>query len=91
MSGITGYTRYQYTDDTYSYYYKAPYTFNTDKKIKSILFYTGQGGTTSVDFTNVQIEKSSTASEYQPYQSQTYPINLGSMELCKIGRLSRLY
>ena len=22
---------------------------------------------------------------YEPYQSQTYPINLGSMELCKIG------
>lgn len=28
---------------------------------------------------------SSTIGNYEPYQSQTYPINLGSMELCKIG------
>lgn len=33
----------------------------------------------------VQLEKGSTATEYQPHQEQTYPINLGSMELCKIG------
>jgi len=25
------------------------------------------------------------ATDYEPYQSTTYPINLGSMELCKIG------
>jgi hypothetical protein len=25
------------------------------------------------------------ATDYEPYQSQTYPINLGSIELCKIG------
>lgn len=33
----------------------------------------------------VQLEKGSTATEYQPHQEQTYPINLGSIELCKIG------
>lgn len=32
-----------------------------------------------------QLEKGSTATTYEPYQSQTYPINLGSLELCKIG------
>ena len=32
-----------------------------------------------------QIEIGSSSSSYQPYQSQTYPINLGTMELCKIG------
>ena len=31
------------------------------------------------------IEKGSTATSYEPYKSQTYPINLGSIELCKIG------
>ena len=33
----------------------------------------------------IQIEKGSTATTYEPYESQTYPINLGTMELCKIG------
>jgi hypothetical protein len=32
-----------------------------------------------------QIEIGSSSSSYQPYQSQTYPLNLGSIELCKIG------
>lgn len=32
-----------------------------------------------------QIEKGSTATTYEPYQSQSYPVNLGDMELCKIG------
>ena len=35
---------------------------------------------------DIQIEKGSTASEdYYPYNSQTYPITLGNLELCKIG------
>lgn len=33
----------------------------------------------------LQIEKSSTATPYEEHKEQTYPINLGSMELCKIG------
>ena len=33
----------------------------------------------------IQLEKGSTATTYEPYQSQTYPINLGTIELCKIG------
>lgn len=41
--------------------------------------------TTTFTLKNFQLEKSSTATSYEPYQSQTYPINLGSMELCKIG------
>ena len=31
------------------------------------------------------VNSGTTASAYEPYQSQTYPINLGSIELCKIG------
>lgn len=31
------------------------------------------------------LEQGSTATTYEPYQSQSYPISLGSTELCKIG------
>lgn len=34
--------------------------------------------------TKIQLEKGS-ATDYEPYQSQSYPISLGSIELCKIG------
>ena len=37
------------------------------------------------DINTFMIEKGSSASTYTPYVSQTYPINLGSIELCKIG------
>lgn len=41
---------------------------------------------TSYNFTVYpMVEEGSTATAYQPYQSQTYPISLGSIELCKIG------
>lgn len=32
-----------------------------------------------------QLEKGSPATTYEPYKRNTYPINLGSIELCKIG------
>lgn len=34
---------------------------------------------------SVQIEKGSTATSYVEHQEQNYPINLGTLELCKIG------
>jgi hypothetical protein len=34
---------------------------------------------------NIQIETGSTSSTYQPFQSQSYTVDLGSIELCKIG------
>ena len=36
------------------------------------------------DVTNIQIESGSSATTYEPYQSQSYPINLGNIELCRI-------
>lgn len=42
------------------------------------------GGQTQT-LTNIQLEKGSTATTYQPYQSASYSINLGDKELCKIG------
>ena len=41
--------------------------------------------TTTFTLKNFQLEKSSTATTYEEHKEQTYPINLGSMELCKIG------
>jgi hypothetical protein len=40
---------------------------------------------TITNFTDFQLEEGETVTEYTPYQIQTYPINLGDMELCKIG------
>lgn len=41
-------------------------------------------GTTYNIETSIQIEKGSTATEYEPYQSQDFEIDLGDIELCKI-------
>lgn len=38
-----------------------------------------------VEGIDLQIEKGSTATTYEPYVSQTYSVDLGSIELCKIG------
>ena len=41
-------------------------------------------GTTAI-IKNIQVEQGSTATTYSSYTSKTYPINLGNIELCKIG------
>ena len=41
-----------------------------------------------IDGLELQLESGSSRSSYEPYQSQTYPINLGSLEYCKIGDYS---
>lgn len=67
-----------------------PSSFPTNNNGIAIVFSSNASSNTSqvgdyVNYTNIQIEKGSTATEYEPYQSQTYNINLGSTELCKIG------
>lgn len=42
-----------------------------------------QGVTTT--FTNLQLESGSTATAYEPYQGQEFEVDLGSLELAKIG------
>lgn len=56
----------------------------TKVRIYSSSSYNNSNGKTTT-FTNLMIEKGSTATEYQPYQSKDYEINLGNIELCKIG------
>ena len=41
-----------------------------------------------IDGLELQLESGSSRSSYEPYQSQSYPINLGSLEYCKIGNYS---
>jgi len=41
-----------------------------------------------IDGLELQLESGSSRTSYEPYQSQTYPINLGSLEYCKIGDYS---
>lgn len=39
----------------------------------------------------VQVEKKSTVTSYEPYQSQTFPLTLGNLEYCKIGDYSDVF
>ena len=62
-------------------------TFTTPSEIPStayIALYPSQANATAV-FTDIQIEKGSTATEFIEHQEQDYPISLGTIELCKIG------
>lgn len=40
---------------------------------------------TETYYYDIQIEEGSTATDYEPYQSQTYTVDLGSTELCELG------
>ena len=54
-------------------------------RVHSYKISTSTGTINDIDNAKVMLEAGTTATSYEPYQSQTYPINLGSMELCKIG------
>lgn len=43
------------------------------------------GGTVNAVIQDMQLELGSTATPYQPYHAQSYTVNLGSIELCKLG------
>ena len=64
------------------------YTFTATSEVDRLYFYIPgsqpDGATAAV--TNIQIESGSTATPFQPYQvPQSYTVDLGSTELCKIG------
>lgn len=50
-----------------------------------IAFNSGSTAGFSVSYSNIQLEKSATATAYESYQNQSYTIDLGSTELAKIG------
>ena len=41
--------------------------------------------TATIKTTQRQLEEGSTATAYEPYQGQSYPVSLGSLEFCAIG------
>lgn len=52
-----------------------------------LLYTFGEVNLSPTDIQYVQIEKNSTATEYEPYQEQTQLLSLGDIELCKIEDL----
>lgn len=63
-------------------------TFTPTKNIRGVKFYVSntQEYGSYVEINDLQIEVGSTDTAYKPYQAnQTYTIDLGSIELCKIG------
>ena len=59
-------------------------TSSTGKTIK-YLAPRWRSNETYIDLNTFMVYEGTDNADYVPYQSQTYPINLGSMELCKIG------
>lgn len=57
----------------------------TEKAVNFIAFGFRGGSETFNNTLQLQLELGSTATAYEPYQGQSYPISLGSIELCKIG------
>ena len=85
-----GYLRIYYFDSSQNWISRTsgitvssiPYTFTTPNNCGYVAI---QYQKASLNKDDVMLESGNTASPYEPYQSQTYPINLGTLELCKIG------
>ena len=60
-------------------------TYNSSGKISCVVFFTASGKTFTNYKFSIQLERGNQASSFIPYQSTTYPISLGNMEVCKIG------
>lgn len=64
----TGTWRIIYADGTVSNHFSSGKNIEITQETKSILFYTSNGTTsTSVDFTNIQLEEGTTVTSYEPY------------------------
>lgn len=67
------------------------YTFTTQDNENWILFgvYAGtDSAELALAIADIQLEKGAVATEYEPYKLENYNLNLGSVELCKIGDYS---
>lgn len=62
-------------------------TAQINKETRAIRFWFGGTLGSTVDFKDleVQLEQNSTATTYEPYKGNTYEVNLGNIELNKIG------
>lgn len=59
------------------------HTFTLDANTKSFILCVDNGS--DAWFDDLQVEYGSTATSYAPYSKQTLPLDLGSIELCKLG------
>lgn len=81
----------------YVFEYKEDMTYNLSvrKTVNADSYLTTNSGTKYINFRTVdantnlqekiQVEKGTTATTYEAYKEKSYTINLGSIELCKIG------
>ena len=77
--------RLSYTDGTFSHTLSNGGAITIDKKVKNILIYPEMTSTIhTTTFTNIQLEKGSSATEYEPYTSVTKHIYLNE-PLRKVG------
>lgn len=63
-------------------------TSTANKTIKYLKVRWGSSNWQYIDLDTFMVYEGTTPTTYEPYQSQTYPINLGTMELCKIPNTS---
>jgi len=63
---------------------RASFTF-TATATNRIAFNSGATASFSVSYSNIQLEKGSTATTYEPYIGTTKTVDLDTLELCKIG------
>lgn len=85
---ISMYTEYPVVNTTYATSYiqagdsSTSYTVTTSNDTEYLFVQVSNSGQDGV---RMMVEEGSTATTYEPYTSQTYTLNLGSLELCKIG------
>lgn len=60
-------------------------SFTADSTEKYFAFAFGSSVASTIIVSKPQLELGSTATTYEPYQGNTYTVDLGSIELCKIG------
>ena len=84
-----------YTDGTYSSpviagtaetWSELTHTTVSGKTVSAIAF-TYASGHTWLDLDTLQIEEGITATDYEPYQGQVFPIDLGELELAGVGEI----
>lgn len=79
------------TSGEQSFHFSVPATApDNTKPLIALLFYPDLTHDTVeasaiMSVSNLQLELGLTATDYEPYQSQTFTLNLGSYEFCKIG------
>lgn len=74
------------TNGSYSYLETGSKTITTESDGKiNILYGSGLTNGNSCDYTNIQLEKGTSSSNYEPYNGTDYPLTLGTLEYSKIG------